>query len=129
MAGFSQAQLDKWLETEFRFQDSPYLSSNPALRSRVLEVLREYSDVISVSKTDYGRTDVLMAHLRLKDPYTQPYRAKVRPINPQQEESLRKQIDDWLEEGVVRPSESPWSAGLVPALKKNDTWRLSLIHI
>ncbi len=115
--GFSQAQLDKWLETEFRFKDSPFLQKDPILRASVLQVLREYSDVISVSKTDYGKTDVLMAHLRLQDPYTQPYRAKVRPINPAQEESLQRQIDDWMKEKVVRPSESPWSAGLVPALK------------
>ena len=123
---FTQEQLDTWLEKEFQFDKSPYLKENKQLRRQVLDVLSEYADVISVSKTEYGRTDVLMAHLRLKDPYSTPFRGKTRPLNPQQEDSLRKQIDTWLDEGVIQPSESPWNAPIVPSLKKNGDWRWCL---
>ena len=34
-------------------------------------------------------------------------------------ESLRQQIDHWLEQRVVEESDSPWSFPLVPVLKKN----------
>ena len=126
LEGFTRDQLDQWMREQFRFQDSPFLSTDPELAKKVLSVLREYSDVISVSKSDYGKTDVLMAHLRLKDPHTNPYRGKVKPINPSQEASLKKQIEDWLAEGVIQPSESPWNAPLVPALKKSGAWRWCL---
>ena len=126
LEAFSQQQLDAWLEEQFQFAKSPYLSEDPKLKRQVLDVLSEYTDVLSVSKTEYGRTNVLMAHLRLKDPYCNPFRGKSRPLNPQQEESLKEQIDTWMKEGVIQPSESPWNAPIVPALKKNGDWRWCL---
>ena len=51
-----------------------------------------------------------------------PDKSRVRPLNPDQKENLRDQIDKWLEQGVIKPSVSPWATPLVP-LKKKDRWR------
>ena len=45
-------------------------------------------------------------------------RSKLRPLNPFQEEDLRRQIDDWLQAGVVEPSNGPWASAMVPVKKK-----------
>ena len=45
---------------------------------------------------------------------------KHRPLNPVMEESLRQQIDRWLEQRVVEEADSPWSFPLVPVPKKNS---------
>ena len=39
------------------------------------------------------------------------------------EKNLKKQVDDWLEQGVIEPSQSPWSFPLVPVVKKNGKIR------
>ena len=41
-------------------------------------------------------------------------------LNPVMEESLRQQIDRWLEQRVVEEADSPWSFPLVPVPKKNN---------
>ena len=45
----------------------------------------------------------------------------MRLLNPDQKENLRDQIDEWLEQGVIEPSLSPWASPLVP-VKKKDGW-------
>ena len=50
-----------------------------------------------------------------------PYKSRVRLLNPDQKENLREQIDEWLEQGVIEPSVSPWASLLIP-VKKIDGW-------
>ena len=47
----------------------------------------------------------------------------MRPLNPDQKENLRDQIDEWLEQGVIEPSVSPWVSPLVPMKKKDGQMR------
>ena len=49
-----------------------------------------------------------------------PDKSRVRRLKPNQKENLRTQINEWLEEGVIEPSVSPWALPLVP-VKKKDT--------
>ena len=73
----------------------------------------------------YGSTDLVQHHIKLK-PDAQPVRDRYRPINPRLEESLRAQLDDWLEKGVVEPSQSEWNSALVPVLKASGAIRWCL---
>ena len=59
------------------------------------------------------------------------YKSRVRPLNPDQKDNLRKQIDKWLEEGVIKPSVSPWASLLAPVKKKNGRgkWVTDLIEL
>ena len=52
-----------------------------------------------------------------------PYKSQVRLLNPDQEENLREQIDEWLEQGVIEPSVSPWASPLIPVKKKDGRTR------
>ena len=52
-----------------------------------------------------------------------PYKFRVRPLNPDQKENLRDQTDEWLEQGVIEPSISPWGSPLVPMRKKDGRTR------
>ena len=47
----------------------------------------------------------------------------MRPLNPDQKDNLRDQIDEWLEQEVIKPSISPWASPLVPVKKKNGRTR------
>ena len=48
-----------------------------------------------------------------------PYKSQVRPLNPDQKNNLRDQINEWLEPGVIEPWVSPRALPIVP-LEKND---------
>ena len=48
---------------------------------------------------------------------------KHRPLNPVMEESLRQQIDRWLEQRVIEEADSLLSFPLVPVPKKNS-WKI-----
>ena len=52
-----------------------------------------------------------------------PINQRFRPINPNLEPALRKQLDAWLEHDVIQPSNSPWNFGLVAAKKKDGRLR------
>ena len=67
--------------------------------------------------SQYGETKVLEMKIDLV-PGPVPYKSRVRPLNPDQKENLRNQIDEWLEQGVIEPSLSPWALVLVPVKKK-----------
>ena len=112
-----QAEKIKWLAAQFRLEDAPALQRDPRLRKEVLRTLLQFSDVISIG--GYGKTN-LITHPINVHPGTEPIKMKHRPLNPVMEESLRQQIDRWLEQRVVEEADSPWSFPLVPVPKKNS---------
>ena len=57
------------------------------------------------------------------EPGAVPKRSGVRPLNPDQRSDLKNQIDDWIHERVIEPSNSPWASPLVPVKKKDGRMR------
>ena len=58
--------------------------------------------------------------------HDRPIRVKLRPLHQQKREWLRKEIDELLEAGVIRPSRSPYAAAPVIVAKKDGSWRLAI---
>ena len=77
-------------------------------------------EVLATHPSQYGETEVLEMKIDLVLGAI-PYKSRVRPLNPDQKENLRNQIDEWLEQGVIKPLVSPWASPLVP-VKKKDGW-------
>ena len=112
-----QAAKIKWLVAQFRLDSSPLLQRDSRLRKEVIRNLLQYADVILIG--GYGKTN-LISHMITVHPGTTPIKMKHRPLNPVMEESLRQQIDRWLEQWVIEEADSPWSFPLVPVPKKNS---------
>ena len=70
---------------------------------------------------DYGKTTLFEHEIRTQD--VPPVRLKGRPLNPHMEANLKEQMDTWERQGVIEPSNSPWSFGLIPVQKKNGKTR------
>ena len=47
----------------------------------------------------------------------------MKQLNPDQKDNLPDQIDEWLEQGVIEPSVSPWALHLIPVKKKDRRMR------
>jgi transposase InsO family protein len=52
-----------------------------------------------------------------------PIRQPIRRVSHEQRRIIREQIDDMLQQGIIRPSSSPWSSPVVLVKKKDGSWR------
>ena len=59
------------------------------------------------------------------EPGAMPFKGRNRPLNLKQVDNLKEQLEAWEQEDVVEPSNSPWGAPLIPALKKDGRIRWS----
>mgnify|MGYP003312821645 CR=1 FL=1 len=113
------------LRQKLKLDDNDLLTRNPHIKAQLLEIIKNYQHVFADPESEVGETDLVEFDIEVK-PGTQPYRSKVRPLNPTMRESLRKQLDDWTKEDVIEPSNSPWASALVPALKKDGKIRWAI---
>ncbi len=98
------------------------LKDKPRLKRKLTRLLDKYQEVFSNPENMYGKTDMMKFSVELKEG-TRPVKARCRPLNPKQKESLKQQLDLWKREDVIEESSSPWAAALVPCLKKGGETR------
>ena len=107
---------------ELGIEENTLLKERPDVKQKVIKLIHQYWTVFGEIGVSTGCTDLTEFDIKLKEGAV-PHRAKVRPLNPAQMDSLKDQMETWLDEGVVEPSESPWAAALVPARKKGGKIR------
>ena len=115
-------QRRAWVNKEFRLGESDILCDDPETTWEVENLLIEYWDVLSKSKTDYGRTDMIELEIDLV-PGAKPYKGRSLPINPKEEQDLWETLQEWNRQGVTEPANSPWGAPLIPVRKKDGRLR------
>ena len=115
-------QRREWVNKEFRLGESDVLYNDPKTRREVENLLMEYWDVLSKSKTDYGCTEMHELEIDLT-PGAKPYRGRCLPTNPKEEEDLWETLQEWNRQGVTEPANSPWGAPLIPVRKKDGRLR------
>ena len=85
------------------------------IKEAVIKLFLDNFEVLATHPSQYIETKVLKIKIDLV-PGAIPYKFLVRPLNPDQ-------IDEWLEQGVTKPSISPWVSPLVPVKKKDGRTR------
>ena len=78
-----------------------------------------FTDEKSATKTDRVQCKIYMRHNR-------PIRMSTRPLGFHKREWLKKEIDELLKAGVIRPSRSPYTAAPVIVNKKDGRKRLAI---
>ena len=87
-------------------------------KSKLTKLIREYSEIFQKEDTPLSFTSKIKHVIRTQDQfpvYTKSYRY---PEVHRQE--VRRQIDDMLDQNIIRPSHSPWSSPLWVVPKKLD---------
>lgn len=105
----------------FNFGESPI---PPEWKERVVQQLNRMPEVFAQHDLDFGRTDKVAHRIKLSD--ETPFKQRPRPIHPADIEAVRKHIQELLDTGVIRESESPFSSPIVVVRKKNGTVRLCI---
>ena len=76
-----------------RMDDNPLMNEDPSIKEAVVQIFMDHWDAVSVNDSDFGKTNLMKFHIDIpKD--AAPVRAKVRPLNPMQEQDLKRQLED-----------------------------------
>ena len=110
------------LYKELKIEENPILQKNPTVKEKVKELVSKFKDVFAEPGQEVGQTNLIQFDIELVK-NAKPHKSRVRPLNPAQRNDLRRQLDQWLEQGVIEPSISPWGSALVPVLKKDGSTR------
>ena len=105
----------------YNFGDS---SLSTEWKQRVTAMLDSIPEVFAKHDLDFGRTDKVKHEIKLSDPTA--FKQRPRPIHPQDVDAVRQHIQELLQSGVIRESNSPFASPIVVVRKKNGTVRLCI---
>ena len=91
-------------------------------KQRLKTLVYNYRDIFAAVEGEVGATTLTEFKVWLKEDAT-PHKAKVHPLNPKQRESLRTQLDHWIQHDIIEEAKSPWVLALVPVMKKDQSIR------
>jgi len=78
-----------------------------------IEVISILDEAFEKAPKKLGKTNVLVNKLKLVDPNTEPVMARQYPLPHTSWAKINKTVDTWLENGIIRPSDSPWRSPLL----------------
>ena len=77
------------------------------LQTEAKDMLKRNAKTFSKNDLDMGRTNLVKHHIKLTDPV--PFKEAYRRIPPQIYDEVKAHIQEMLDLGAIRPSNSPWA--------------------
>lgn len=93
-------------------------------KRRITQKLRAMAGVFALHDMDVGQTSKVKHTIKLHD--ETPFKHKARPIHPNDLEAVRRHLEELLDAGIIRESESSFSSPIVVVRKKNGDIRLCI---
>ena len=87
------------------------------LAQHVRDLIQEYHNVFLLDKNKLGCTNTVKHKIEIDD--GEPFKEHFRCIPPPLLDKVREHIDEMLEAGAIRPSNSPWCNVVVLVCKKD----------
>ena len=112
----------KFILERFKIDENEILNRDEKLKEEVIKLFLENFSALALHPNHYGKTDILELKIELQ-PGAVPKRSKVRLLNPDQRSNLKDQLDEWIQQGIIEPANSPWASPLVPVKKKDRRTR------
>ena len=91
------------------------------LQHEAKEMLKRNAKVFSKDDMDMGRTNLVKHHIKLTDPVH--FKEAYRRIPPQMYDEVKTHLQEMLDLGAIRPSNSPWASAIVLVRKKDGRLR------
>ncbi|GFS58829.1 retrovirus-related Pol polyprotein from transposon 297 [Trichonephila clavipes] len=90
-------------------------------RNKLSELLRKFSGLFT--KTDKSTaTKTNVKHMIFTGDHA-PINQRAYRVSPTERRIIHEEVQKMLDEGIVQPSESPWSSPIVLVRKKDGSWR------
>ena len=119
---FEDLELVQYLNEEYEEQQAnepPDLTRNQ--QQQLDQLLQEYQDVIAIEDDPPGRTNLVTHQIITEN--VPPIRQRPYRLSPVEHEFVGKELDHMLQQGIIRPSSSPWTSPIVLVKKKNGKTR------
>ena len=94
------------------------------LQIEAKEMLKRNAKTFSKNDLDMGRTNLVKHHIKLTDPI--PFKEAYRRIPSQMYDEVKAHIQEMLDLGAIRPSNSPWASAIVLVRKKDGRLRFCI---
>ncbi|UYV80221.1 hypothetical protein LAZ67_18002076, partial [Cordylochernes scorpioides] len=101
---------------EIQFQINKNLSFKE--QERLKQILAKYTDLFS---SRLGRTNLAKHQIHTED--AKPIKHKPYRVSAKERTIIKDQIDEMLEEGIIRQSSSPWSFPVILVKKRDGKYR------
>ena len=88
------------------------------------KLIQKYHMVFSKNDLVLGKTDTVKYRIKVTD--STPFKERYRRIPPNQYEAVRKHLQEMLDLGAIRPSDSPWCSATVLVKKKSGELRFCI---
>ena len=108
----------KFIWESFKIVENKILNRDEKLKEEVIKMFLENFSALALHPNHYGKTDILVLKIEAG---AVPKRSRVCPLNPDQRANLKEQLDEWIQQGVIKPANSPWASPLVPVKKDGRT--------
>ena len=95
-----------------------------ALKAKRL--LMEFHHIFSLERNEIGCTDATEHVIELLPKQDKPFKERFRRIVLHEVEEVRQHIQEMLDGGAIRPSQSPWCNAVVLVRKKDGTLRFCI---
>ena len=89
-------------------------------------LLMEFHHIFSLEKNEMGCTDATKHVRELLPKQDKQFKERFRGIAPHEVEEVWQHIQEMLDEGAIRPSQSPWCNAMVLVWKKDGTLRFCI---
>ena len=93
-------------------------------KNAAIEMIKRNANVFSKNDMDMGRTNLVKHHIELTDPI--PFKESYRRIPPQMYDEVKAHIQEMLDLGAIRHSNSPWASAIVLVRKKDGKLRFCI---
>lgn len=84
----------------------------------------QYKDVFSTGNLDIGNTDLIRHEIKLTT--NEPFKESYRRVPPALIDEVREHLQEMLDMGAIRPSQSPYSSNVVIVRKKDGSIRFCI---
>ena len=96
----------------------------PEQKERLMKLIRDNKAVFSKNDDDIGCTNVMEHEIITTDDI--PIRQPDRRVLPQLQPEVRKHLQNWLQQGIIRESTSPYGQQMVIVKKKSGDLRICI---
>lgn len=93
-------------------------------REIIARFLSEFSDVFALDTRDAGRTHMAECHVETGD--ARPIKQRAYRLSQMENEHIAKEVQELLDKGFIRPSNSPWASPVVLAPKADGSLRFCI---
>ena len=121
----SQEDQEERVEKLFESVDLKGLEKWPEVeQEKAKKLIAEYQDIFALKDTELGHTKLIKHEIKLLD--DKPFKERYRRIPPQQFEEFRRHLEEMVNIGAIRKSQSPWASAIVLVRKKDGSLRFCI---